>query len=142
MASGIGRMTLLIQAMKAKTKSIQTMISGTPDGDVTNLETTATNLVAAVNEVRGVALAAGGVSSTDVDNRIATARAALKAEILGGAGPTIDTLIELANLMAANESSDAALAVIVGNKANSSDVYTKAEMGDPDTDLVAIWDAA
>ena len=140
--SGIARITALIQAMKAKTKSIQTMIGGTDNSDVSGLETTATHLVGAINEVRDAALANVGVSSTDVDNRIATARAAVKAEILGGAGPTVDTLIELATLMSSNETSDAALAVIVGNKANSSDVYTKAEMGDPETDLVAIWNAA
>lgn len=140
--SGIAKITGLIQTMKAKTKSLQTMIGGTDNSDVSDLDTTATHLVGAINEVRGVALANVGVSSTEIDNRIATARAAVKAEILGGAGPTVDTLIELATLMSSNQSSDAALAVIVGNKANSSDVYTKAEMGDPETDLVAIWNAA
>ena len=34
------------------------------------------------------------------------------------------------------------LTATVAYKANASDVYTQAELGDPDTDLIAIWNAA
>ena len=150
------RLAALITVMKGKTKAIQTMISGTNNGDVSGLTTTATNLVGAINEVKVLAAASAGsaqiddaaasgtktYSSNKVTADIAAAKAAVKAEILGGAGPTVDTLIEIANQMSANATSDAALAIIVGNKANSSDVYTQAQLGDPDTDLVAIWNAA
>jgi hypothetical protein len=150
------RILALIGAVKAKTNSIQTMISGANNGNVSGLTTTATNLVSAINEVKVIADAAGGgagindavpsasttFSSTKITADIATARAAVKAEILGGAGPTVDTLIEIANQMASNTGTDAALAATVANKANSSDVYTQAQMGNPDTDLVALWNAA
>lgn len=158
MATLQSRLNDLIVAIKTKTKSIQTMIGGTSNSDVSGLSTTATNLVAAINEVKATADAAladagatindaaPGAATTYSSNKIASeitaAKAAVKSEILGGAGPTVDTLFEIAALMAANESSDAALAIVVGNKANSSDVYTKAELGDPDTNLVALWNAA
>ena len=115
------------------------MVSGTNNGSVSGLQTTATNLVAAINEVKTVAdAAAGGIDQTDID----TAVTAMKAEILGAAGPTVDTLKEIADLLSSNTSTDAALAAVVANKANSSDVYTQAQIGNPDTNLVAVWDAA
>lgn len=135
MASLIQRLTDLATAIKTETKAIRTLISGTNNGDVSGLQTTATNLVAAINEIRTTG---GGVSQQDVDDAVA----ALRTELLGGAGPTIDTLQEIADLLASNTSNDAALAAVVANKANTSDVYTQAQLGDPDTDLVAIWNAA
>lgn len=166
MASLQSRLNDLITTIKAKTKSIQTMIGGTSNSDVSGLNTTATHLVGAINEVKATADAAAAAagasindsaasgsttySSNKINSEIAaaasgavtTAVAQAKSDILGGAGPTVDTLMEIATIMAANESSDAALAIVVGNKANSSDVYTKTELGNPDTDLVAIWNAA
>jgi hypothetical protein len=152
------RLALVVQAIKAKTNSIQTMIGGGNNSNVSGLQTTATNLVGAINEVRTTAnsaLANSGATINDttpsgattysgnkIDSEITAARAAVKAEILGGAGPTVDTLIEIANLLSTNTSTDAALAAVVANKANSSDVYTQAQLGNPDTDLVAIWNAA
>jgi hypothetical protein len=137
MASLIQRLTDLATAIKTETKALRVIISGTNNGNASGLQTNATNLVAAINEVRAMAGSAG-VSQQDVDNAIA----ALRTELLGGAGPTIDTLKEIADLLAANTSGDAALAAVVANKANTSDVYTQAQIGNPDTDLVAIWQAA
>ena len=135
----IERLTALATAVKTETKAIRIMVTGTNNGGVGGLTTTATNLVGAINEVRTVAIAAsGGVTQQDIDD----ATAAVKAEILGTAGPTVDTLKEIADLLATNTSTDAALATVVANKANSSDVYTQAQIGNPDTDLVAIWNAA
>lgn len=136
MASLIQRLTDLATAIKTETKALRVFISGTNNGTASGLNTTATNLVAAINEV--LAASGGGVAQADIDAAVA----ALRAELLGGAGPTIDTLQEIANLLSTNTSTDAALAIVVGNKANSSDVYTQAQLGDPDTNLVAIWNAA
>lgn len=136
MASFISRITDLLTAIKTETKALRVIISGTNNGNASGLQTTATNLVAAINEVR--AASGGGLSQEDVDAAVA----ALRTELLGGAGPTIDTLQEIAALLADNDSTDAALAVVVSQKANSSDVYTQAEIGNPDTDLVALWNAA
>ncbi len=151
------RLNALITAIKTETKALRTMISGTNNGDVTGLNTTATNLVDAVNEVKVTAdgAAGGGVtiddvtpsgttaySGTKVEAEIAANRQALKDEILDGAAAEVDTLVEIAAQLAANTSTDAALAATVANKANSSDVYTQAELGDPETDLAALWAAA
>lgn len=136
MASMITRLTGLITAIKNETKALRTMISGTNNGTVSGLDTTATNLVDAINEV--LMTNTGGVSQLDVDAAVA----ALRVELLGGAGPTIDTLQEIATLLSSNTSSDAALVAVVANKANTSDVYTQAQIGNPDTDLSALWAAA
>jgi hypothetical protein len=158
MATLQDRLLALIGAIKTKTNSIQTMIGGANNSTVSGLATTATNLVGAINEVKttadAAAASAGAVindsaasgtetySSNKITADIATAKAAVKSEILGGAGPTVDTLIEIANQLSTNTNTDAALAATVANKANSSDVYTQAQLGNPDTDLVALWDAA
>ena len=153
----IERLAAALTAIKVETKTLRTFISGANNGTVAGLTTVATNLVAAINEVKasiaGFAAindtAASGTtvySSNKTETRMAAVsaadRAALKVELLGGAGPTIDTLKEIADLLTSNTSTDAALAATVANKANSSDVYTQAQMGNPDTDLVAIWNAA
>lgn len=133
----LSRIIALITVIKGEAKAIRVMISGTTTGNVSGLQTTATNLVAAINEVRAAAGSAG-VSQQDVDDAIA----GLRAELLGGAGPTIDTLKEIADLLASNTSTDAALAAVVANKANASEVFTQAQIGDIATDLVALWEAA
>ena len=138
MPSLIDRVTSLITGIKTETKALRTMLTGTNNGTVAGLTTTATSVVGAINEVKTLAEAAGTVTQTDLDN----SAAAVKADILGTAGPTVDTLKEIADLLSSNTTGDAALAVVVGNKANSSDVYTQAQFGNPDTDLLAIWNAA
>ena len=155
MASLITRLTAAFTAVKTETKALRTMISGANNGNVSGLNTTASNLVSAINEVKATADSAGGAaiddgvadvdtvySSSKTMTEINSAKAAVKAEILGGAGPTVDTLKEIADLLQSNTNTDAALAAVVANKANSSDVYTQAEIGNPDTDLVAVWNAA
>lgn len=90
------------------------------------------NLVAAINEVNAKTAGAGAqiddvtartttvYSSSRTDAQIATARAALKAEILGGAGATVDTLQEIATLLANSDIDDdnaiAALTTALGNR--------------------------
>ena len=155
MASFQQRLLDLIGVMKTETKALRAFISGTNNGNVSGLATAATNLVSAINEVKATADAAGGAaindgaasgasvySSSKTMTEINAARAAVKDEILGGAGPSVDTLIEIANALANNPGTDAALAAVVANKANTSDIYTQAQLGDPDTNLVTLWNAA
>lgn len=140
-------------------------------GDPASLTTTnKANLVAAVNEVRTTATSAAanvtpattttaGVvrlatlteMATGVDpSAVATVagvrqeRAALKTEILGGVGTMADTLQELYDLAQAAEETAAInnLVTVVNGKADASAVYTKTEIGNPETDLVAVYTAA
>lgn len=71
-------------------------------------------------------------------------RDALKTELLGGASAAWDTLQELKALIDSAEETAAidALTTVVGSKANSADVYTKTEIGDPEADLAAYYQAA
>lgn len=102
-------------------------------GLLASLSTTdKTNLVAAINEVNSKTAAAGAqindvtpssttaYSSNKTDAQIASSRAALKTEILGGAGTTVDTLKEIADLLTASDLNDdnalAALTTAVGNR--------------------------
>lgn len=91
-----------------------------------------TNLVAAINEINAKTAGAGAqiddvtarsttvYSSSKVVSAIDEARAALKAEILGGAGATVDTLQEIATLLANSDIDDdnaiAALTTALGNR--------------------------
>jgi hypothetical protein len=134
-------------------KTIRTLISGTGTGDVSGLNTTATNLVAAVNEVKVTAdsAAGGGVaindtatnssetwSSTKIDSEISGAVSG----ILDGAPAALDTLNELAAAINDDASYASTLTTALGNKANSSDVYTRVELGDPSTNYVTVFETA
>lgn len=90
------------------------------------------SLVAAINEINAKTAGAGAqiddvtarsttvYSSSKVVSAIAEARAALKTEILGGAGATVDTLQEIATLLANSDIDDdnaiAALTTALGNR--------------------------
>ncbi|GHE88637.1 hypothetical protein GCM10016455_05970 [Aliiroseovarius zhejiangensis] len=147
------RLNALVTAIKTETKSLRTFISGANNGDVSGLNTTATNLVDALNEVKATAdgAAGGGVaindgatnttqawSSSKIDTEIAAAVNAL----IGGAPAALDTLNELAAALADDANYAASVTAQLATKANASDVYTQAQLGDPETDLVAIWNAA
>ena len=148
------RLTEMMDAIHAAVKSSLDTLRGNI-GNLANLNTTAKDtLVNAINE----AATGGGVSIDDanpsgttaysgnkVETRLTEERTGLKAEILGGAQATWDTLQEIKDyadqLDADNDSAFNALVATVNNKANSADVYTKTEIGDPDTDLAAYWSA-
>lgn len=155
-------------------KSIRTWLFGSSSGTLASLNTSdKTSIVNAINEVKSSASGAppdateavkgvvelaslAEVAAGADTTRVVTAagvrqeRTALKSEILGGVGPAFDTLSELlAVAQEAEESSVIAdLTTVVGQKANSADVYTKAEVytkseiGDPEVDLVAVYTAA
>lgn len=150
-------------------KQLRVWLTGSASGTLASLQTTdKSSVIAAINEarttggsgtppdatqtVKGVvelATLAEVATGTDDVRAVTPAgvrqeRDAVKAEILGGVGPAYDTLSELlAVAQAAEESSVIAdLVTVVGTKANSTDVYTKTEIGNPDTDFSAVYTAA
>lgn len=110
-------------------KQVKTLI-----GVLANLTTTEkSNLVGAISEVKNALANAGATindaaastttvySSSKTVTEINNRAASLKTEILGGAGTTIDTLKEIADLLVASDLADdnalAALTTAVGNRA-------------------------
>ena len=160
------RLAELVTAIGTDYKTIRTWLTGSSTGTLASLTTTdKTSLISAINEVKAAATGAPPASTTTAQGVIEIAtlaevatgtdtsravtpegvrqeRVALKAELLNGVGTAFDTLKELADALAADESSAATLATLVGTKANSSDVYTKTELGDPNTDLAAAYATA
>lgn len=174
------RLGLLITRIGTEFKNVKSSVT-TVDakvGVLTSLTTTAQgSIVAAINEVNakpsgtgGAAIADGATSTTTVwssskvNTEITNARAAVKAEILGGATSAFDTLVELKALIDAGDATDQAsittLTTAVGNRvrydvANQGltttqqsnarlniNAYGAVELGNPDTDLVALLVAA
>jgi hypothetical protein len=144
------RLNSLIAVIKTETKALRVMISGTNTGDVSALTTTATNLVAAINEVKTTADGVGLVindltttttdlwSSTKVDSEITTA----VNSILDGAPAALDTLNELAAAIGDDSDYAGSITALLATKAAISTIYIQSELGDPETDLAAIWAAA
>jgi hypothetical protein len=147
-------------------------------GDLTSLATvTKSNLVEAINEVRAAAVAAHAAAqaaATIDDNASAssaetwsinkiiaeleTTAAAVRDQILGGAGAAFDTLTELQALLEGDAAELAGLATAIGNRvrfdaaqALTTDQKAQArtnigavgtgDIGDPDQDLVAVFEA-
>ena len=159
------RLAALVTAIKQETTAIRTLISGSGTGDVSGLNTTATNLVDAVNENKAAvdaslvindttASATEVYSSSQTEARItaeatavadAAVVAALEGEDLSDIAAQITDIIAVNAAQDVNLASASALATIdaaVALKANTADIYTRTELGDPETDLVAIWNAA
>ena len=142
-------------------------------GDLTALPTTAKdNLVAAIIEVRQIALdAAAGEGGAVIDDNagngstavtwsadkifdtIELAKSSVKNDILGGASAAYDTLIELENLLKADETLTANLATAVNNRVRFDAVQTltvaqklqacqNIGVGNPDADFVAVFNTA
>lgn len=177
------RLAALIQVAKGGQNALRTLITGTASGTLVGLNTAATSIIAAINNVetkadQGIQDAAaaqatadaaattGGAQINDVtasdtetfsSNKInqqlqsilSQASADTQAQVAAALeGEDLSDIADLITAAAAERSdlataaSVATLATTVGNKANASDVYTRAELGDPDTDLVALWNAA
>ena len=143
----------LVTRIGTEFKAIRTLIAGSATGDVSGLNTAASNLVSAVNEVKATADAAagGGVtindaatngteawSSTKIDAEISAAVSAL----LDGAPDALDTLNELAAAVNDDASFAASVTASLANKADTSAIYTQAQLGDPTTDYVATFNTA
>lgn len=168
------RLENLATRIATECKAIRNLLNGNA-ADLSALNTTAkTNIVAAINElvadIDELAANAGAIiddttaatdqvySSTKTMTEIADAAAAVKAEILGGAGTAYDTLAELQTLL---EGSDTALAGITTalshrvrtdtaaqglstqqklNARTNIDAYGSVELGNPDTNFVATFE--
>jgi len=180
MATQQDRLSALITRIGTEFKTVKSSVTtvSTAVGTLASLTTTAKgSLVDAINEVNakpsgtgGAAIADGATastttwSSTRITTEVTNQRAALKAEILGGAGAAFDTLQELKGLLDASDSADdtalAALVTADGNRlrvdvANQGltttqqqngrtnlNAYGAVELGNPDADLVALLVAA
>lgn len=77
-------------------------------------------------------------SISAADSAIASAVAGL----VDTAPETLDTLNELAAALGDDADFAGTVTTALGTKANSSDVYTQAQLGDPDTNLVTLFNAA
>ncbi len=102
-----------------------------------------TSLTAAINELKHAVVTASAIddaqattSTTWSSAEIVTRLDALKAEILGGADAAYDTLLEIQQALAADASGLDALLSAVNAR------VTHDELGDPDTDFVAVFEAA
>lgn len=161
------RLAALITAIKTETKAIRNFATGSDTGDASGLTTTATNLVAAINEVKVTADAASGglvindatpnttevYSSSKTEARLTEVQSAasadaaaqivtaLEGEDLSDIAASISALAA-ADMNLATAAQFTTLEATVNNKANTADIYTQTQLGDPETDLVALWNAA
>lgn len=132
-------------------------------GSLSSLTTTAkTNLVAAINEVKA-SVGSAGAAINDASTTSATttwsaqkstaAIAQVKTDILGGATAAYDTLLELQNIIVADEGTAAALATAVNNRVRFDAVQvlsagqmtqacTNLGIGEPDTDFLSAYNTA
>lgn len=154
------RLTELISAIGADINELVTS-----RGSLAALTTTEkTNLVAALNEVRTLALSAGGDGVAIDDNatgpdaawsaqKVAAEITAAIDRLVDGAPAALDTLQELADALQDQESAAAALTQAVANRvrfdaAQSLTPQEQAQacgnigVGDPDVDLAALYVSA
>ena len=136
-------------------------------GNLASLSTTdKSSLVAAINELKAAVLSATAIddnqiatSTTYSSNKIVSLLDALKADILGGADPAYDTLLELQQALQNDQSGIAAITAAIDKRVrfDAAQTLTVAEqaqalanigavaasdIGDTATDFVAIFNAA
>lgn len=166
------RLILLAQAIGADIKTLTVA-----QGSLTSLTTTAkSNLVAAINELKSITdgLAGGGAAINDaagdgdttvtwsadkIFDSIAAAKAALKNELVDGAGAALDTLNELADALNNDPNFAATIATEIANRVRYDAVQTLTEpekaqarvnigaqaasdVGDTDRDFVGDYNTA
>lgn len=153
----------VVQAIGADIKDLRTK-----QGDLTALSTTAKgNLVAAINELYGLLGSSGAViddnagdgatsvtwSANKIFDSIAAASAALKNELVDGAGVALDTLKELADALNNDPNFAATIASEIANRVryDAAQALTTAQklqacqnigVGDPEHDFVADYTTA
>lgn len=169
------RLTDLATRISTEVKALRTLLNGNAADNSALVTTTKTNLVAAINEVKAQAnalAASGGATINDsatssavqtysidkIVTSISEARAAVKAEILGGAGAAFDTLQELKTLLDDAETDLSSLTTALGNRLRfdaaqtltaaqkiqvnaNAGALSLADAGNPDTNLVAVFEA-
>lgn len=166
------RLILLAQAIGGDIKTLTVA-----QGSLTSLTTTAkSNLVAAINELKTIidGLAGGGAvindaagdgdttvtwSANKIFDSIAAAKAALKNELVDGAGAALDTLNELADALNNDPNFAATIATEIANRVRYDAVQTLTEpqkaqarvnigaqaasdVGDTDRDFVGDYNTA
>lgn len=148
------RLSALIVRVGDEFKAIRILVGGTGEATVANLQTSATNLVGAINEVRTSGLtnasAIGALindaqitsSNTYSAQKIETLVTSSISNVIDAAPGALDTLNELAAALGDDPNFATTITNQLALKANAADVYTKAEMGDPETDLVSLLNAS
>lgn len=148
------RLSDLITRVGTEFKAIRTLISGTGTGNVSALTTTSTNLVAAINEVKVTAdgaVSAAAVLINDTTPSTTTVYSSTKttadigaavSALVAASPAALDTLNELAVALGNDANFATTISTAIGLKANSADVYTQAQLGDPETNLVTLFNAA
>ena len=136
-------------------------------GNLANLTTTdKSNLVAAINELQAAVAASGAIDDAQItttttysSSKIVALLDALKAEILGGADAAYDTLVEIQQLLQNGTSGLDALLAAVNNRVRFDAAQTltapeqaqarsnigavsASDVGDTDTDFVAVFEGA
>lgn len=168
------RLQDLTTRIASECKSIRTLLNGNAADNSALITTAKSNLVAALNEVKAQANALQASSGAPIDDssnasttstysiskiksELSSTAAAVKAELLGGAGAAYDTLKELADLIQGEQDAITAITtalslrvrVDVNNQALTSTQQANArtnigalstvELGNPDTDLVSVF---
>lgn len=152
MATMVQRINSLITTIKNETKAIRTLISGSATGNVSGLTTTANDLVGAINEVKSAADSAGG-SNLTIDDGVQNATNAwssnkIKSEITADIANALEgeDISDLAAQVAANAAADNSLVSFSASQtltaAQITQVGANIGIGEPDTDFVAVWNAA
>jgi capsid protein len=136
-------------------------------GNLANLTTTdKSNLVAAINELQAAVAASGAIDDAQItttttysSSKIVALLDALKSEILGGADAAYDTLVEIQQLLQNGTSGLDALLAAVNNRVrfdaaqtltapeqaqarNNIGAVAASDVGDTDTDFVAVFEGA
>ena len=136
-------------------------------GTLTALTTTdKSSLVAAINELKAAIITAVAIDDLQVSttttyssNKVVTLLDALKADILGGADPAYDTLLELQQALQNDQTGIAALTAAIDKRVRFDAAQTltvpeqtqardnigavaATDIGDTNTDFVAIFNAA
>ena len=148
------RLSDYITRIGTEFKTYHTIIDGAASGAFAALTTTATNIIGAINELKtdldALTVSAGAIindaaasltstySSTKIEADIAAAVTAL----VDSSPAALDTLNELAAALGDDANFSTTINAAIALKANSADVYTQTELGDPETDLVALFNAA
>lgn len=168
------RLQDLVTRVATECKSIRTLVNGNAADNTALITTAKTSLVAAINEVKlqanSLATSAGAAindsetasttqtySINKIRSELASTAAAVKNEILGGAGAAYDTLKELQDLLVGEQSTLDAINTALGNRVRvdvatqsltttqkqnartNIDAYGSVELGNPDADLVAVF---
>lgn len=174
MATLAVRLGDLATRIATECKSIRTLLNGNAADNTALITTAKNNLVAAINEVKTQVNALGsGVTINDsatssstatysidkIKSSIADTAAAVKTEILGGAGAAYDTLKELQDLLTGEQTAIDAINTALGNRVRTDtaaqgltsvqkqnartniDAYGSVEIGNPDTNFVTTFES-